>query len=80
MAGAGDDVGTVDITGTGPVQVRCTSESLVAAVEERKEGGYRVRVKVADGAKTGRVMAKLVVSTAGDGAQELEVPVMGIVR
>ena len=80
MAAAGDDVGTVDISGTGPVQVRCTSESLVAAVEARKEGGYRVRVKVADGARSGRVMAKLVVSSAGDGAQELEVPVMGIIR
>lgn len=77
---AGADAGTVDITGGGPIEVRSTSDQLLTRVEELEQGRYRVHVQVAEEARAGRVLAKLVVSTPGENEPSLEVPVMGIVR
>jgi hypothetical protein len=82
-AAPGSVVGTVAVRGEKGLKVtgvRSSSPSLETAIEPQTDGSYRLSVKVASGAKPGRLLAKVFVSAAGAASTELTIPVMGLVR
>ena len=82
-AAPGAEVGTIAVRGQKGIQVtgvRTSSPQLEAKVQTQADGTYEVRVKVAPGAKSGRLLAKLFVATSDTVQPELTVPVMGFVR
>jgi len=83
QAKPGAEVGTIAVQGDKGVRVtgvRSTNPGLEAAVEQGSDGKYNVKVKVASGAKSGRLLAKLVVTTTDTAQPEITVPVMGLVQ
>ena len=82
-AAPGAEVGTIAVRGKKGVAVtgvRTSSPQLEAKVQTQADGTYAVLVKVASGAKSGRILAKLFVATSDATQPELTVPVMGFVR
>jgi hypothetical protein len=82
-AAPGSEVGRVRVLGGKAVQVtgvKCSTPMLEAAFAAQPDGSCEVRVRLAAGAKPGRILGKVIVAT-GDAAQpEVSVPVMGVVR
>jgi hypothetical protein len=82
-AAAGASVGSFEIAG-GPnlkvTGVKTSSPQLEAKLEPAAGGRWRVQVKVASGAKPGRILGKVIVATSDAAQPELAVPVMGLVK
>jgi len=81
-AAAGADLGSVAVSGKAVkvTRVSTSSPQIEAVLHPNTDGTYRVNVRVAAGAKPGRVMAKVIVATTDAGQPEVSFPVMGMVR
>jgi len=85
---AGAVVGTLEVSGGAGFKVtgvRTTSPQLEAALEPAAGAGaaggrHRVQVKLAAGANSGRLLARVIVATNDAAQPEVTVPVMGVVR
>lgn len=77
---AGDEVGSFEVHGAQDIAATCSEATLLTQVENLPDGGARVVLRLAANARTGRLLAKVhVSSTKGDDAG-IEVPVLGMVR
>ena len=82
-AAAGSDVGAVSVRGGKDLKlnaVKSSNPSVEARIETQPDGTQQVHVRLAKGAKVGRVMAKLTVATSDAAQPELVIPVMGLVK
>ncbi len=81
-AAAGASLGSVAVSGKAlkVTGVRTSSPQIEAVLQPNADGTYRINVKLAAGAKPGRVMAKVIVATNDTAQPEVSVPVMGLVR
>jgi hypothetical protein len=82
-ASSGQEVGSLVVRGDKGLKVtgvKSSTPSLEAAVVPQPDGSFKVNVKVASGAKSGRVLSKLFVATSDAAQPELAVPVMGMVK
>ena len=77
-AAVGDEVGRFEVLGATEITVKSSNEHLTATVEVLPSGASEVVLHLSADARSGRLMAKVQVSSsAGAG---VEVPVMGTVR
>lgn len=79
-AAAGSEVGAFEVSGGKELQVKSSTPGLVAQLEAGANGTQRVKLRLAPDVRAGRLLAKVIVSTADGSQPELAVPVMGIVR
>ncbi|HZM15464.1 MAG TPA: DUF1573 domain-containing protein [Candidatus Krumholzibacteria bacterium] len=79
-AAAGSEVGAFEVKGGKNLQVRSSTPSLLAEIEPSAGGAQRVKLRLAGNARSGRLLAKVTVTTADTSQPELVVPVMGLVR
>ena len=79
-AAAGSEVGAFEVKGGKGLQVRSSTPSLLAEIEPSAGGAQRVKLRLAGNARSGRMLAKVTVSTADASQPDLVVPVMGLVR
>lgn len=82
-AAAGSELGVIKLTGAKGVKVtgaKSSSPALEPTVQAQPDGTFQVRVKLAAGAKPGRVTAKIAIATTDAAQPEITVPVMGLVK
>jgi len=79
-APAGSDVGSFEVSGGKDLLVRSSAPALMAEIDGSAEGTVRVKLRLAENAHSGRLLAKVIVSTRDGSQPELTVPVVGIVR
>ncbi len=80
-AGRGAEVGSFEVSGGKDLVVKSSVPGLRAELEPLPGADqHRVRLRLADDARPGRLLAKVTVSTRDGSQPELTVPVMGIVR
>ena len=82
-AAAGSELGVLKLVGGKGVKVtgaKASSPALEALVQAQPDGSFQVRVKLAAGAKPGRVTAKIAIATTDPAQPEITVPVMGLVK
>ena len=79
-AAAGTEVGSFQVSGGTDLEVRSSVPTLQAEIEPSPGGKVRVKLRLSENARSGRLLAKVTVSTRDGSQPELTVPVVGIVR
>jgi len=79
-AAAGSEVGSFEVHGGTDLLVRSNVPALEAEIDGTSGDAVRIKLRLTDKARSGRLLAKVIVSTRDGSQPEITVPVVGIVR
>ena len=79
-AAAGSEVGAFEVRGGTDLLVRSSVPALQAEIDGTSGDVVRVKLRLTESARSGRLLAKVTVSTRDGSQPDLTVPVVGIVR